>query len=84
MNLATATFLIKSPKIGSFKYIGCKIDFPLSVFENLKNIISDVKKLPDITKKYFASQDQNQMVLILKIVGTIVSIISGIILCNIM
>ena len=38
----------------------------------------------DITKKYFASQDQSQMVLILKIVGTIVSIISGIILCNIM
>ena len=52
MNLATATFLIKSPKIGSFKYIGCKTDFPLSVFETLKNTISDVKKLPDITKKY--------------------------------
>ena len=37
----------------------------------------------DITKKYFASQDQNQMTIILKVVGFIISIISAIVYYNI-
>lgn len=33
----------------------------------------------EITKKYFASQDQNKMTFVLKCIGFLISIISGII-----
>lgn len=46
--------------------------------------VTSIYDARDITNKYFASQDQNQMTLILKIIGAIISIISGIILCNVM
>lgn len=32
----------------------------------------------EITKKYFATQDQNNMTLVIKIIGFLISIISGI------